>query len=165
MGMTTLRAADGHAFGAYTAGPADAPAALVVVQEIFGVNGHMRAVCDAFAAEGYAVVAPALFDRAEPGVELGYGDADRDRGLALRGAISAEATMADIEAAAASLGSRPLGIVGYCWAARSLGGAPRAQRASRPPAAGMAAASRPRGRKRRTARCSCISGRRTTASP
>jgi carboxymethylenebutenolidase len=69
--MTDLTAADGHRFGAYVAGPEDAKHALVIVQEIFGVNSHMRRVADAFAAEGYRVVCPALFDRAERGVELG----------------------------------------------------------------------------------------------
>ena len=113
--MIELTAADGHVLGAYQAGPADAANGLVIVQEIFGVNGHMRNVCDQFAAAGYAVVAPALFDRVERGVELGYGDADRKRGMALRSDVSAEASMADVHAAAEALGQRKLGIVGYCW--------------------------------------------------
>ena len=117
--MIELTAADGHKFGAYKAGPAGAPG-LVVVQEIFGVNHHMRTVCDAFAAAGYAVIAPALFDRAERNVELGYGEADRKRGMALRAQVPAEGTMADVEASAAALvgagmDSPALGIVGYCW--------------------------------------------------
>ena len=113
--MIELTAADGHKLGAYKAGPEDATAGLVVIQEIFGVNHHMRTVCDAFAEAGYAVIAPALFDRAEPGVELGYGEADRKRGMALRGQVPAEGTMADVLAAADALGGRTLGIVGYCW--------------------------------------------------
>ena len=113
--MIELTAADGHTLGAYQAGPEDAGSGLVIVQEIFGVNGHMRRVCDRFAAEGYAVVAPALFDRVERGVELGYGEEDRKRGMTLRAEVPADETMADIQAAAAALGSRKLGIVGYCW--------------------------------------------------
>ena len=116
----TLTAADGHTLGAYAAGPEDAAHGLVVVQEIFGVNGHMRHVCDAFAAAGYAVVCPALFDRAERDVELGYEAADVARGRALRGRVDDADVMADIRAAAGALaagpgGGRKLGIVGYCW--------------------------------------------------
>jgi carboxymethylenebutenolidase len=71
MGSTiNLKSADGFTLSAYTAGPAGATKGIVVIQEIFGVNHHMRDMCDRFAAEGYAVVSPALFDRAERGVEL-----------------------------------------------------------------------------------------------
>jgi carboxymethylenebutenolidase len=66
-----LKAADGFSFSAYVAGPANATKG-VVVQEIFGVNHHIRDMADRFAALGYAVVAPALFDRAQRDVELGY---------------------------------------------------------------------------------------------
>lgn len=115
--MTTeLTAADGHTLSAYRAGPPDAARALVVVQEIFGVNRHMRWVCDDFAAAGYAVICPALFDRAERGVELGYQPADVARGRDLRGTIDAGKTVLDILAAAAALPkSAKRGIVGYCW--------------------------------------------------
>ena len=66
MGSTiNLKAADGFTLSAYTAGPAGGTKGIVVIQEIFGVNHHMRDMCDRFAAEGYAVCAPALFDRAE----------------------------------------------------------------------------------------------------
>ncbi|SDB37499.1 dienelactone hydrolase family protein [Belnapia rosea] len=111
-----LTAADGHVLSAYTAGPPEAKAGLVVVQEIFGVNRHMRRVCDDFAAAGYAVVSPALFDRAERGTELGYEGGDIQRGLGLRGQIDPGKTLLDILAAAAAL-PRGLkrGIVGYCW--------------------------------------------------
>jgi carboxymethylenebutenolidase len=111
-----LTAADGHTLSAYTAGPQDAARGLVVVQEIFGVNRHMRRVCDDFAAQGYAVVCPALFDRAQRGVELGYGPDDVARGRELRGAVEPGKTVLDILAAAAAL-PRPAkrGIVGYCW--------------------------------------------------
>jgi carboxymethylenebutenolidase len=72
---TTIRgtAADGHELSIYRADPTGAPrGALVIAQEIFGVNSHIRAVCDDYAAQGYVAVAPALFDRAERSVELGY---------------------------------------------------------------------------------------------
>ena len=116
MGSTIeLTAADGHVVSAYQAGPKGAARSLVVVQEIFGVNGHMRSVCDAFAAEGYAVIAPALFDRIRPGIELGYGPEDVAKGRDLRGEIADALVMLDVEAAAAALGGGPTGIVGYCW--------------------------------------------------
>ena len=79
------------------------------------MNHHMRSVCDQFADAGYAVIAPALFDRTERGVELGYGEADRKRGIALRSEVPNEGAMADVAAAAAALGAPALGIVGYCW--------------------------------------------------
>ena len=78
--IVTLKAADGFSLSAYTAGSADAKAGLVVVQEIFGVNHHMRDMADRFAAAGYAGLAPALFDRAERGVELGYTPDDIAKG-------------------------------------------------------------------------------------
>ena len=116
MPMLELTAADGHSFAAYSAGPADAKRALVVVQEIFGVNRHMRRVCDDFAAQGYAVIAPALFDRTERGVELGYDGPDVARGRDLRGTIDAGKTVLDVLAAAAALPKAARrGIVGYCW--------------------------------------------------
>lgn len=118
MGQTiTLTATDGHTLSAYTAGPADAARALVVVQEIFGVNHHIRTVADSFAAEGYRVIAPALFDRAQRGVELAYDQDGVRKGLDLRAAIPPEDTLRDIAAAARALGLPPAntGIIGYCW--------------------------------------------------
>lgn len=113
---TQLTAADGHRLSAYKAGPADARRALVVVQEIFGVNSHMRHVCDRLAAEGYAVICPALFDRVERNIELGYQPADVQRGRELRAKVPEAGTMADIEAAAAALpAGAAKGIIGYCW--------------------------------------------------
>src|SRR5918994_3153296 len=113
---TELRAEDGHALAAYAAGPRDAERGLVVAQEIFGVNGHMRRVCDDLAAQGYAVVCPALFDRTERGVQLGYAPADVERGRELRGRVDPAQTVLDIRAAAAALpGAARRGIVGYCW--------------------------------------------------
>lgn len=113
----TLTAADGYKFSAYSTGPATASRALVVVQEIFGVNHHIRAVADSFAAEGYHVIAPALFDRAERGVELAYDQEGVQTGLKLRAAIPPEDTLLDIIATAQALGLEPdhTGIIGYCW--------------------------------------------------
>ncbi len=111
----TLTAADGHSFSAYETGPENATHGLVVVQEIFGVNHHIRNLCDQFAAAGYRVISPALFDRTERGVELGYTADDVARGRTLRGLVPDAGVVLDIDAAAAALGARPLGIVGYCW--------------------------------------------------
>ncbi|MEI7709895.1 MAG: dienelactone hydrolase family protein [Rhodospirillales bacterium] len=116
MGNTIdLTAADGHIFSAYVAGPADATKGIVVIQEIFGVNHHIRDMADRFAALGYAVVAPALFDRTDHGVELGYTQADVDAGRGFRMKLSDAQVMADVEAAAAHLAGKKLGIVGYCF--------------------------------------------------
>ncbi|MFO7278200.1 MAG: dienelactone hydrolase family protein, partial [Pseudomonadota bacterium] len=69
----TLMARDGHEFRAYIAAPSGQPhGAVVVIQEIFGVNSHIRALTDGFAAEGYVAIAPSLFDRVRRGIELGY---------------------------------------------------------------------------------------------
>lgn len=111
-----LAAADGHRLSAWRDGPEEASRALVVVQEIFGVNRHMRHVCEGFARRGYAVIAPALFDRAEPGVELGYTPDEVKLGQALRARIDPADTLLDIEAAAAALPmAARRGIIGYCW--------------------------------------------------
>jgi len=113
--MLQLTAADGHAFSAFEAGNVNAPRGLVVVQEIFGVNGHMRAVSERLAGFGYRVLAPAMFDRAEKGVELGYTPDDIQKGLALRAQIPDAGVLADIEATAAAFSGKPVGIIGYCW--------------------------------------------------
>jgi len=113
--MIELAAADGHRFAAYRAGPENARAGLLVIQEIFGVNRHMRQVADRFASAGYAVISPALFDRAAPGVELGYQPEDAQTGVALRAKIALEDTLKDITAAAKALNTAKTGIVGYCW--------------------------------------------------
>jgi carboxymethylenebutenolidase len=112
-----VTAADGHRLDIYRADPEGAPqGALVIAQEIFGVNSHIRAVCDDYAREGYLTVAPALFDRVERGVELGYGADDVTRGRALREPIALANALADIEAAARDVASAGrIGIVGYCW--------------------------------------------------
>jgi carboxymethylenebutenolidase len=113
--MMTVTAADGHQFNAFEAGNVNAPRGLVVVQEIFGVNPHMRAVSERLAGFGYRVLSPALFDRAERGVELGYTPEDAQKGIALRAKIADANVLADIEATAAAFAGKPVGIIGYCW--------------------------------------------------
>jgi carboxymethylenebutenolidase len=116
MGSTIdLKAADGFTLSAYTAGPTGGTKGIVVIQEIFGVNHHMRDMADRFAAEGYAVCAPALFDRVEKGIELGYTQADIDTGRDYRMKLNDAQVMADVEAAAKHLTGKKLGIVGYCF--------------------------------------------------
>ena len=116
-----LTAADGHSFDAYVARPEGTPrAALVVVQEIFGVNAHIRSVADHFATEGYLAIAPALFDRKERGVELGYDGADMQKAMALMPTQPAdtEGAIADIAASVAYAQDEyktQVGVVGYCW--------------------------------------------------
>ena len=118
MGKTIeLTAADGHTFATYRADPDGKPrGAIVVVQEIFGVNGHMRRVTDGFAAEGYVALSPALFDRTKRGVELGYDPAAIAAGRELRGAVGDDGPLADIQATidlAAQDGKAA--VIGYCW--------------------------------------------------
>lgn len=116
MGSTVeLKSADGFTFSAYIAGPQNATKGLVVIQEIFGVNHHMRDMADRFGAEGYAVCAPALFDRVQRGVELGYTPEDIAAGRDLRMKLTDAQVMADVTAAADFLHGKKLGIVGYCF--------------------------------------------------
>ena len=115
----TLTAADGHTLGAYRADPTESPnGGVVVLQEIFGVNGHIRDVCDRFALKGYAAIAPALYDRSSLlNAELDYTEDDVARGRALREEFSWDDTIKDVDAAADVLkeaGFR-VGTVGYCW--------------------------------------------------
>lgn len=110
----TLTAADGHRFNAWSAG--DGPG-LVVIQEIFGVNGHIRNTVDRFAEQGFHAVAPALFDRIRPGLELGYEADDVAKGRELRGQVTNTDAISDIAATIQWLADqgRPVGCVGYCW--------------------------------------------------
>lgn len=120
--MMELKSADGTAVPAYVASPVGAPkGAVVVIQEIFGVNSHIRNMADGYAAEGYLAVAPAAFHRVKPGVELGYTDADMGEGFGYKTAVEAlpaPGVMQDIQAAidhAAQASGGKVGIVGYCW--------------------------------------------------
>ena len=112
-----LTAGDGFTLAAYRAAPDGRPrAGIVVVQEIFGVNHHIRSVCDGFAEDGYLAIAPALFDRVERGVELGYGPEDRPRAMELVGKATVDQALLDVAAAveAAKAGGK-VGVAGYCW--------------------------------------------------
>ncbi|MGE0118085.1 MAG: dienelactone hydrolase family protein [Dongiaceae bacterium] len=113
----TLTASDGHGFTAYLATPAGAPrGGIVVVQEIFGVNRHIRGVADRFAAAGYAALAPALFDRAERDVEVGYDEASIAKGRAVRQRVPYDDVLRDTAAAVTELRRfGKVGLVGYCW--------------------------------------------------
>ena len=117
-----LNAADGVSLPAYVAQPDGKPrAAIVVLQEIFGVNSHIRSVADRFAAAGYLAVAPATFERVKPGVELGYTEVDMNAGFGLKTAVDAlpgAGVLQDIQAAidhAAQASGGKVGIVGFCW--------------------------------------------------
>jgi len=113
-----LRAADGFTLGAYRAMPANKPrGGVVVIQEIFGVNAHIRAVTDGYAQAGYAAIAPQIFDRVERDVELGYAPPDMMRGVEIaRGKLAMDNTLRDLQAAiddASRFGK--VGVVGYCF--------------------------------------------------
>ena len=98
--FTTIMARDGHEFQAYLAAPVARPrGAIVVLQEIFGVNHHIRAVTDGFAAEGYTAIAPSLFDRIRRGIELGYGPEDRQEGFGYMQQLDIGNTLKDVGAA------------------------------------------------------------------
>ncbi len=120
--MVDMTAADEHRFQAYHAesrGERGRRGGLVVVQEIFGVNDHIRDVCDRFAGAGYEVYAPALFDRVERGVELGYDEADIQTGLGLMRRADMTHAVLDVQSCVASLrGGGAVGVVGYCWGGR-----------------------------------------------
>jgi carboxymethylenebutenolidase len=113
--MMQLTADDGHRFDAYRADAAAAKGGVVVLQEAFGVNAHIRAVCDDYARRGYNALAPALYDRQRRGAAFGYGEAELEQARALRRGLDYEAALADIRAAVAALrrGGR-IGVVGYC---------------------------------------------------
>ncbi len=120
--MTTVVSADGTNVDVYLAMPTGQPrGAVVVVQEIFGVNSHIRSVADGYAAEGYVALAPATFQRVAPGLELGYSEADMKTGFAHKTAVEAlpaPGVLADLQAAVnegARLGGGKVGMVGYCW--------------------------------------------------
>jgi len=115
--FTTLMARDGHEFNAWLAAPqGGARGALVLAQEIFGVNHHIRGVADGFAADGYLVIAPCLFDRIRRGIELGYSEADTKEGRGYRLQIPKEKTILDLTACINVVKhSGRVGVLGYCW--------------------------------------------------
>lgn len=113
----TLQSADGFKLSAYIAKPLGKPrAALVVLQEIFGVNAHIRSVADRFAREGYIAIAPALYDRDTPHFEVGYTPDDMGKGFAIVQRLDAAKSLLDIQAAIDFVKDYgKVGIVGYCW--------------------------------------------------
>ena len=117
MGQTiTLTASDGFKLGGYRADPAGKPnAAIVVIQEIFGVNSHIRNVCDRFAKEGYVAVAPAIFDRIEPDFQSGYSPDEVATARKFVASPDWAAMLRDTQAAIDAVkDAGPVGIVGFC---------------------------------------------------
>ena len=115
--MIQLTAADGHKFSAYRVEPKGKPkGAIIVVMEIFGVNSHIKKVTDEYAADGYLAIAPAMFDRVHPGLDVGYGPEDLEIGRAAMKKVSLDDAMKDITATMKNIESAgKIGIVGYCW--------------------------------------------------
>ncbi len=114
-----LKTADGLEIGAYVARPEGSPiGGLVVVQEIFGVNAHIRAVADGYAKDGFLAVAPAMFDRFEKGVELGYDAEGWKAAMGFAGRLNPADSLHDVAAAidfAAAESGKKVGVVGYCF--------------------------------------------------
>ena len=115
--MTELKAADGHKLAAYRAEPAGkARGAVVVIQEIFGGNTHIRSVADGYAADGYLVIAPAMFDRVQRNYDTGYSQPEIQAGIALMQKLDWKEAMQDAAAALEAVkAAGKVGIVGYCW--------------------------------------------------
>ncbi len=116
----SLTASDGHTLTAYRAEPSGtAMGAVVVVQEIFGVNSHIRSVADGYAEQGYVAIAPALFDRVNPNMELGYEGDDVATGRDAAFPLGWDAPLMDINAAISdarnATGGGKVAVVGYCW--------------------------------------------------
>ena len=117
--FTTLMARDGHEFYAWLAAPSSktgARGAVVLAQEIFGVNRHIRRVADDYAAQGYVTIAPCLFDRVRRGIELGYSEAEVQQGRGSRLQIPKDKTLLDLTASlnVVKHAGRVV-MVGYCW--------------------------------------------------
>lgn len=116
----TLKAVDGHELAAYVARPAGKPVgAVVLIQEIFGVNAHIRSVADGYAKDGFLVVVPALFDRFERRLELKYDGEDSKRAYELYRQLQPEVQLKDVAAAYAfaktEAPGKGIGVVGYCY--------------------------------------------------
>lgn len=117
--MISLQGADGFSFGAYRVAPTgQSKGGLVLAMEIFGVTNHIKDLCDGFAADGYTVIAPALYERAERNFQSGYTEADIERARKHLGAIMYHHTQNDVQAAIDQLkheGHSRNHIVGYCY--------------------------------------------------
>lgn len=115
-----LTATDGHKFDAYVAESiTPARGAIVLIQEIFGVNSHIRSVADDYAGQGFHVIAPALFDRVQPNLELGYNPTDAGQGMKAARQIGMDAALLDVAAsisyARAEWPELKVGVVGFCY--------------------------------------------------
>ena len=118
MGNTIhITASDGHSLSAYVAEPTGATVgSLVMLQEFFGVNAHIREMAEQYARDGYHTIAPAIFDRVERDVELGYDPAGMQKGRELRAKLNLDQTMLDIQAAIDAVKPfGPVATLGYCW--------------------------------------------------
>ena len=115
--MSTLTASDGHQLAYYQAHPAQKPrGGVLVIQEVFGINADIRAVCDTYASHGYTALAPALFDRLERGVETSYDDESTQRGIALLQRLKTDEMFQDLQAGIDALApAGRVGVVGYSW--------------------------------------------------
>ena len=119
--MIELTASDGHKLAAYKADPSGsnsgkARGGIVVIQEIFGVNSHIKAVADGYAADGYVAIAPAMFDRVQRGYDTGYSPPEIEAGRALMQKIDWAKALLDVDAAVAEAKKTgKVGLVGYCW--------------------------------------------------
>jgi carboxymethylenebutenolidase len=115
--MITLTSDDGFKLGAYrAAGKGKARGGVVIIQEIFGVNSHIKSVTDGYAADGFVALAPALFDRVERGIEIGYQPSDIERGREIRGKLGWDTMVMDMKAAVDALKKEGLkvAVIGYC---------------------------------------------------
>jgi carboxymethylenebutenolidase len=119
--MIELKASDGHKLAAYRADPAGTNSGkprggIVVIPEVFGVNGHIKSVADSYAKDGYLVIAPAMFDRVQRGYDTGYSPPEIQAGVAVMQKLDWKQTMLDTEAAIAEAKKAgKVGLVGYCW--------------------------------------------------
>jgi carboxymethylenebutenolidase len=112
-----LTSSDGFKLGAYRADPSGKPkGGIVLVQEIFGVNQHIKKVADGYAADGYAVIAPAYFDRVEKNFDVGYGQPDMEKARAIPPKMDWGKVAADTQAAVNELkAAGKVAVIGYCW--------------------------------------------------
>jgi carboxymethylenebutenolidase len=115
--MIDLKSSDGFSLAAYVATPSGkSRGAIVIAQEIFGLNNHIKGVCDGYAADGYLTIAPALFDRVQRGVNLGYTPADVETGRGFIPKASMDNAMLDVTAAVKHVASAgKVAVIGYCW--------------------------------------------------
>jgi carboxymethylenebutenolidase len=115
--MMTLSARDGHTLDAYLARPQTAiRGGLVVAQEMYGINGYLRAVCDFYASHGYLAIAPSLYDRRQHGLVYDYSQDDHDKAQATYKSWPIESALDDLDAARAAVADAgKVSLVGFCW--------------------------------------------------